>query len=129
MIPNCKKTDKEIESLNKSNTYSTEEQRIGTWIDGKTLYRKVIEFGKLASTTNVINHTTTLASENNIVRAEGYAVNQKIIMPLSYAGQNNNGISFNVSVNIATDTYQITIQCASDRSEYEGYAIIEYTKK
>ena len=29
--------------------YSTEETAIGTWIDGSTIYRKVIEVGKLAS--------------------------------------------------------------------------------
>lgn len=29
--------------INKLNTYSTTEQRVGTWIDGKPLYRKTIE--------------------------------------------------------------------------------------
>lgn len=42
MIPNCKKIDKEIASLNKSNMYSTEEQKIGIWVDGKPLYRKTL---------------------------------------------------------------------------------------
>lgn len=32
-----------------SNVYSTEETAVGTWIDGSTIYRKVIEVGKLAS--------------------------------------------------------------------------------
>ena len=32
-----------------SNVYSTTETAIGTWIDGSTIYRKVIEVGKLAS--------------------------------------------------------------------------------
>lgn len=31
MIPNCKQAK-----------YSTKEQKIGTWIDGKALYRKII---------------------------------------------------------------------------------------
>lgn len=42
MIPKCKQLNKEIASLNKGNTYSTEETEIGTWINGKTLYRKVM---------------------------------------------------------------------------------------
>ena len=29
-----------------SNVYSTTETAIGTWIDGSTIYRKVIEYGK-----------------------------------------------------------------------------------
>lgn len=32
-----------------SDVYSTEETAIGTWIDGKTIYRKVIEVGTLTS--------------------------------------------------------------------------------
>lgn len=35
MIPNCKQIDNRF-------NYSTEEQKIGTWIDGKPLYRKTI---------------------------------------------------------------------------------------
>lgn len=31
-----------VGTLNKKDTYSTEEQVIGTWIDGKPLYRKVL---------------------------------------------------------------------------------------
>ena len=33
--------------INSLNTYSSTEQRIGTWIDGKPIYRKVIDFGAL----------------------------------------------------------------------------------
>lgn len=33
-----------VRAVNELNTYSTEEVRIGTWIDGKPLYRKVISF-------------------------------------------------------------------------------------
>jgi hypothetical protein len=35
-----------------TDTYSTDETAIGTWIDGKTIYRKVIEFGVLPSITS-----------------------------------------------------------------------------
>ena len=31
--------------------YSTEEQVVGTWIDGKPIYRKVIDFGALPNST------------------------------------------------------------------------------
>lgn len=34
--------DNELANLNKSNIYSTTETKVGTWIDGKPIYRKVI---------------------------------------------------------------------------------------
>ena len=42
--------------INKLNTYSDEEQVIGTWIDGKPIYRKVV----------VYNQTDTIGKENDI---------------------------------------------------------------
>lgn len=35
----------ETSSGGSSNIYSTEERRVGTWIDGKPLYRKVVDLG------------------------------------------------------------------------------------
>lgn len=35
-----------------TDTYSTDEIAIGTWIDGKTIYRKVVEYGVLPSITS-----------------------------------------------------------------------------
>ena len=35
-------------SFKENNTYSTEEQVIGTWIDGKPIYRKVIALGQFS---------------------------------------------------------------------------------
>lgn len=39
-----------------SDTYSTEETAIGTWIDGSTIYRKVIEYGTLGSLSDSGGH-------------------------------------------------------------------------
>lgn len=45
------------ETVGNSTTYSTEEKTIGTWIDGKTLYRKVISVGSLPNnTTDLVAH-------------------------------------------------------------------------
>lgn len=44
MIPNCKQTENRVSNLENANVYSIEEQRIGTWVNGKTLYRKVVQF-------------------------------------------------------------------------------------
>lgn len=116
------------EEHNKVN-YSTEEQRIGTWIDGKPLYRIVYNFGTLPSTNEVKSYVTNISANTiNIVRCEGFAISGKATLPLPYAGQSNNGVSLNTSLDSITGNYQIAIQCASDRSSYTGYAILEYTK-
>ena len=46
--------------INKLNTYSTEETIIGTWIDGKPLYRKTLTFN------TTINSNTPLYIAHNI---------------------------------------------------------------
>ena len=46
-----------IQDKNKNYNYSTEEQVVGTWIDGRLLYQKTINLGSLPnSTTKTINH-------------------------------------------------------------------------
>ena len=59
-ILNSKSTSKQdtysCDYINKLNTYSEEEQVIGNWIDGKPLYRKVIEY----------RQTDTIGKENDI---------------------------------------------------------------
>ena len=44
MIPKCIKQKQLGEQVDKMSTYSTDEQVIGKWIDGKTLYRKVVVY-------------------------------------------------------------------------------------
>ena len=44
-----------VRAVNKLNTYSTEEVRIGTWIDGKPLYRKVFTGTKVSGSNTTIN--------------------------------------------------------------------------
>lgn len=53
--------------------YSTEEQRVGTWIDGKPLYRKVYAL-KGPSTLNTWTTIITLSSEINVVRYDYYVL-------------------------------------------------------
>lgn len=55
------------------NIYSTEEQKIGTWIDGKPLYRKVIT----GSTTNTELQLSTPPEIETMARYEIYNGNLK----------------------------------------------------
>ena len=57
----------------KSIHYSTDEQVIGTWVDGSTLYRKVINFGQLpANSQKTVDHN--ISNLNLVTKLYGVAV-------------------------------------------------------
>lgn len=49
--------------ISKQNVYSTDEIQVGTWIDGKPIYRKVL-YGTLAQTTDGTLTSSYIAVEN-----------------------------------------------------------------
>jgi hypothetical protein len=108
------------------NVYSTTETRIGTWIDGKPLYRKVINAG-----TPSISSGGTISIAHNIsnigilksVEATLVANNYTNQYPIPYiSGSRNTSIS-NVT------TTNVIIQSTSESwSGHTLYIILEYTK-
>lgn len=64
-------TDKapSVRAVNEVNTYSTEEQVIGKWIDGKPLYRKVITGTKGDSVTQV--NIGSITGVNEMIKMQG----------------------------------------------------------
>ena len=68
--------------------YSTDETVIGTWIDGKPIYRKVIDFGALpnANTKSVAHNINDIKI---FTKAYGiaYRDSDKINMPLPYVNK------------------------------------------
>lgn len=113
--------------VNNLNTYSTDEIRIGTWINGKSLYRKVINFGTLPNNASKAYNIADLNIEN-LVNLSGIAkigANDKYCFPLPFLtpkGTLAEGISL-----YKNDT-NIEIVAGTDRSGYSAYIIIEYTK-
>ena len=63
----CIKYTESNNNTNANENYSTEEQRIGTWIDGKPLYRKVYKFDITATSTR-----------QTIVFDEGFGVDKRL---------------------------------------------------
>lgn len=63
------------------NVYSTEETRIGTWIDGKPLYRKVFTFsdpgGTADTEVDAINLSENGIEADTLKRIEGYVLNYR----------------------------------------------------
>lgn len=102
--------------------YSTTEQKIGTWINGKPLYRKVVNLGNLPNATSKsVSHGLTIANVN-IVHFYGIAKYGNIYLNLPHCSVNNTNDSMFIDGN------NILIQCVENRSAFTGYCIIEYTK-
>ena len=129
-----------------SNVYSTGETAIGTWIDGKTIYRKVIEYGKLASLSSsgghgkatvnfeeafgmVIKMTALLASSNgNVHQIVDATSDQVILVPSTSISTYVKQVEdYKAYINSATNT-SVTLWYGKEYGGYNCTFIVEYTK-
>lgn len=107
---------KATESYPAENVYSAEETRIGTWVDGKPLYRKTIVSDYPAITTLAIAENV-----DTLVNMTGLAESSDIIYFIPYFAS---GTSYFVPKRIGNS---IVINCV----DFSGYIIrfsVEYTK-
>lgn len=128
MIPSNK--EKEI--------YSTEEVRIGTWIDGKPLYRKVIDYSNTIAISNGNRVVLgSIADVENMINFSVIALIQDHWDRLPYASYSGHNISSNTAQNfyanymINTNNVVLVTQCGSAVSTNNIYRCIvtaEYTK-
>lgn len=128
--------DGKIEAINERVTglsassltlYSLTENAIGTWIDGKTIYRKVIDFGTLPNNTSK-KATVDLSMVDQFVdvRAIAQHTTNKTAQPISYASPSNLSNAISITANTGDNT--ITIVTGLNKTSYHCYVIIEYTK-
>ena len=106
-----------------SNSYSTNEVKTGgKWIDGKPIYRKTIDCGALpnASYKNV-NHNITNLDIIIDCYGEARGGTARIVLP------NASAIPAN-AIEVYLDGEYVVIQTGNDRSGYNGYVTVEYTK-
>ena len=103
-----------------SNNYSTSETTVGTWVDGKTLYRKCVA---ITLPNNAQVSVATGLSGVNVVRVDGYVSNGTVTVPLVY-----NNLLYSGGTYAYYDSDNVYIGCNFDGSAYSGYAILEYTK-
>lgn len=122
------KKGKELnEKITRNSTYSTEEQAVGIWIDGKTIYRKVIIFGALPNATKKeVAHN--ISNLEQFIKIEGVGTRQDDTkfsqsLPLVYK---NVDTGYNTALT-ANNTI-VGIETNNDRSNFNGYVILEYTK-
>lgn len=106
--------------------YSTEEARIGTWIDGKSIYRKVVDLGNLPNNTSK-DITLNIQNVNEIVSIKALCSNENEVwvIPNAYSTQYVIGLVARFSNNIIKN---LSIYASSDTSAFTGRAILEYTK-
>ena len=104
--------------------YSTSEQAIGTWIDGKTIYRKTFKNTNTLTTGSLSQRI--LSGVDNVVNVYGTIKNNNLKFVLPYRKDENNYINLSLD-----DSGYFNAIGATGHSIYAGDMIvtIEYTKK
>ena len=117
-----KTTDSVIE-IGDDTDYSTTEKIVGTWIDGKPLYQKVVDCGAMPnSTTKTISHS--ISNIDNIVNYHGIAIKSSDSIPLPYPGNPTSD-----TIKIHVNKMNILIIDSADWSNYPAsYVTVQYTK-
>ncbi len=110
-------------AIEEKHIYSTEEQVIGTWINGKPLYRKVIEGISINDNTATIIPTNIanakIVSINGVIKAntdsDFYAVPYIVEEKYLYVNTCDNGTNLRIRTNDEWEGFSLTV-------------ILEYTK-
>ena len=117
--------------INNLNTYSTTEQRIGTWVNGKPLYRKTFSCGALPNaTTKSVEVDLDFVNKTILVKKMyGYAYRPTgtyVMYPLPNTSSTN---PVSIYCSVSNNKSVIQIVTSTDRSDYtDSYITLEYTK-
>lgn len=127
-----------------TDVYSTEETAIGTWIDGSTIYRKVIEVGKLASVSsgNYSTVTTTFSDVacGELLRMTGiikYGTTTRIVVDGGFSNlQLNPSTTHSTYINnveksrltLIGSSTSVKLWYGADWGGYNYTLVVEYTK-
>lgn len=113
--------------INNLNTYSTEEKRVGTWIDGKPIYRKVVDLGNLLN-----NNSKTVAHDianiDFVTSIRGIAIDTISHFSYNIPWAGTPLMLSGAIISIRADRSLIGIANTTDLSARTAYAFIEYTK-
>lgn len=109
-----------------SHHYSTNEQVVGTWVDGSTLYEKTINFGALPdSTEKPVAHS--ISNVDKIWVYDGFVfTSSNTFYGLVHTTGNSQTMQYAWDTNV--DRTNVTIATYSDRSTLLAYVTIRYTK-
>ena len=106
--------------------YSTDEQVVGTWIDGSTIYEKTINFGALPdSTEKPVAHG--ISNVDKIWISDGFVfTSSNTFYGLVHTAGSSQTMEFAWDTNV--DRTNVTIETYSDRSTLFAYVTVRYTK-
>lgn len=112
-----------VRAVNARSTYSTTEQVVGTWLDNKPIYRKVLSIGNLPNNASkAVEHN--ISNLGYVISVSGTVTNGSAYRTINSSSTNNLvGI-----IEVFTDTTYIYIRDNANLSDFSGYIIIEYTK-
>lgn len=107
--------------------YSTEEKEVGTWIDGSTIYQSTIDCGLLWNSMTKTIDTQIIVDK--IIWIDGVANSSTNIINLPHvgAGSGDGHVALNLNKD-ANNQLSISITSNSDRTSYNGYVTVQYTK-
>ena len=119
-------TDTEYNGLLNSQRYSTSEIDTGkTWIEGKKIYRKVVDLGTLPNaTTKDVSHG--ISNVSAFVDVRGMAVNTTsgiVTLPIPRVATANT-----MNLDVSLNATNIHLDTSFDYSGWTGFVILEYTK-
>ena len=111
----------------KNENYSTTEVSTSrTWVDGKTIYKKVVSLGSLPNATQkTVSHG--ILNIDTIVKITGFAyrATTATTIPLPFVTPTLNANCIGIQ---CPDKTSILIETGSDRTLFSGYIVLEYTK-
>lgn len=105
-----------------SHNYTTSETIIGTWIDGKPLYRKTVSIGNLPSSGGK-NTAHSISNLDKVVNIYGFANSNTYKFPLPYTTNTNAS-----NIALYATTTNVVVEVGQNRSGMTGWAVLEYTK-
>lgn len=117
-----------IANIINAEVYSTTEVKTNSvWIDGKPIYRKVIDIGNLPNNSSKSIATGIDFNYATLVKLYGFAKfsSNNICFPLPLASPAVLGYAIMINVD---NSNNVVVSTGTDRSSYSGYVIIEYTK-
>ena len=107
-----------VENKKDLHTYSTTEQAIGTWIDGKTLYEKTYHYPGTLSGIVYLDQTLTSSNVDYFTHCN-----------MSYVVNNNyRGSGFQIETGIVSDGITMNANNAPGASYSDIYVTVRYTK-
>jgi len=105
--------------------YSTGEQVVGTWIDGKPIYQITVDCGNLPkSNLKRVDYSSLISNVKNFLKVEGIFFSSGYAYPLPYV--NRGSIQYQIQLYI--EKPEIMIWTADNFVDGQVYVTLQYTK-